>query len=176
LASIGTYHFWQIKKYWARGFSIALVIIVCLTGLIELTRLIQTEKHSYMGTNSNDVELGLILRNETDPLARFLTAPSHNHFVMIWAIRPIFMGYTAWVYNYGFGSREYEKDLKVMYAGGEDAKSILRKHKISYVVIGSAEIRDLKANESYYRSNFPVAFENADNRVYDTRSLFSSNR
>jgi hypothetical protein len=171
LVAISIYRVWLFNKYWGRAISVLLFLIVCLTGVIELNRLIQIDKHSHLGTSKDDMELGLVLRKNTDELARFLTNPSHNHFIMVWALRPIFMGYSAWVYNYGFNNREYEKDLKAMYAGGSDAEALLKKHRISYVVIGRAEIRDQKANEVFYRDNFPVAFENKENRVYDTREL-----
>lgn len=171
LIAVGIYRIWLFDKYWTKIFAVLLFLVVCLTGVIELTRLAQIDRHSHLGTSRDDIELSLTIRENTDELARFLTNSSHNHFIMVWALRPIFMGYTAWVHNYGFNNREYEKDLKVMYAGGSDAEALLKKHRISYVVIGLAEIRDQKANESFYRDNFPIAFENKDNRVYDTREL-----
>lgn len=173
LIAISIYRIWIINKYWSRTLSVILFLIVCLTGIIELSRLVQTDKHSHLGTSKDDIELGLTLRNNTDDLARFLTNSSHNHFVMVWALRPIFMGYSAWVHNYGFNNREYEKDLKLMYAGGEGALALLKKHRISYVVIGRSEIRDQNANESFYRDNFPLTFENKENRVYDTRKVLA---
>ena len=153
----------------AAGLLFAVLIFL---GTIELVRFIQTDKHSFQMTNNDDIKLGLTLREKTDPLAIFLTAPSHNHFVMIWGSRPILMGFTAWVWNFGFDYYSRESDMKKMFLGVSDVESLLYKYKISYVVIGPSEIYDLRANEEYYKINFPLAFSNDSYRIYDTRAIW----
>jgi hypothetical protein len=39
-------------------------------------------------------------------------------------------------------------------------------------VIGPSELRDFQANEEYYQSHFPLAFQNQNYRIYDVRSLW----
>ena len=59
-----------------------------------------------------------------------------------------------------------------MFKGGENTSNLLKKYHISYVVIGPSELRDFQANEEYYQSHFPLAFQNQNYRIYDVRSLW----
>ncbi len=159
---------------WKNSRIIAIILVVTLTatGILESIRIQRISKHSFQVTNTDDIDLGLAIRAQTDPSAVFLTAPKHNHFVMMWGIRPILMGYTGWVWNYGFKYEQRERDLATIYRGAPEALSLLQKYKISYIVIGPPEINDLKADENYFQARFPLAFKNNSNRIYDTRQLF----
>lgn len=148
---------------------ILIVILLTFSGLLELIRL--QKNTSILITTNEDIQLGINIRKNTPPLARFLTATSHNHLIMVWATRPIFMGYTAWVANFGFLYEQQEKDLKLMFKGGENINALLKKNLISYVVIGPRELRDFQANEDYYKKHFPLVFQNQNYRIYDVRSL-----
>jgi hypothetical protein len=164
---------WTAKTQWKiidKLSIIFLVIFLSFSGFLELIRL-QTSNYLLI-TSNDDIQLGIKIREKTDPLARFLTATSHNHFIMVWAARPILMGYTAWVANFGFLYEQREKDLKLMFKGGENTSNLLKKYRISYVVIGPSELNDFQANEEYYQSHFPLAFQNQTYRIYDVRSLW----
>jgi len=165
---------WLWRRRWfglGKFLSIVFFISLTLTGGVEILRLAQIDKHRHMITNTDDIQLGLQIRAETDPLAIFLTSPSHNHFIMMWAARSIYMGYTAWVWNFGFNHVQRERDLPLMYQGGVRAESLLREYNISYVVIGPGELGDQRANEEYFRLKFPLAFSDQNYRIYDIRSL-----
>lgn len=165
-----------LKRLWEQEISqklvaALLIFLLAFTGALQLIRLQRIDKNTYQMTNSDDMNLGKEIRERTDPLARFLTAPSHNHLVTIWGVRPIVMGYAGWVWNFGYSYWEREQDVRQMYLGGDDTPALLKKYNISYVVIGPAERYDLQANESFFASRYPIAFTNPHNNVYDTRAL-----
>ncbi len=163
---------WTTKTKWKiidKLSVIFLVIFLSFSGFLELIRL-QTSNYLLI-TSNDDIQLGIKIREKTDPSARFLTANSHNHFIMVWAARPILMGYTAWVANFGFLYEQREKDLKLMFKGGENTSNLLKRNRISYVVIGPGELHDFQANEDYYKKHFPLIFQNQNYRIYDVRSL-----
>ncbi len=164
-----------LAKLWRRNLVtkvVALILAVGLTftGVLELIRLQRIDKNTVLETSTDDIQLGLQLRH-TDPRAIFLTAPSHNHLVMMWAARPILLGYTAWAYNYGFNYQQREQDVATMYEGDSEADRLLKYYHVSYVAIGPTELHDLLANEPYFAEHFPIAFQNKDYRIYDVRSL-----
>lgn len=165
---------WQ-KNLLFKFICLILIFTLTFTGVLEIIRLSQIEKNSYMISSFDNINLGLKIRSETHPLDRFLTAPSHNHFIMIWALRPILMGYTAWVWNYGFEYQKTEQDIRTMFLGGKDTAKLLRKYGVAYVVIGPTEKSDLLANEEYFAENFPLAFSNSYYKVFDTRKVTISN-
>lgn len=169
--SMALVYIWSKKKLVFKAMAVFLFITLTFMGGLELTKLIQIGKHQNLMTNTDDIKLGIEIRNNTGPLDLFLTAPSHNHLVMVWGLRPILMGYWVWVWSYGFDYSSKEIDIKKIFLGGDETDNLIRKYKISYVVVGPSEIHDLNANESYFKMYFPLAFQNNNYRIYDTRAL-----
>src|SRR3989304_1076179 len=66
----------------------------------------------------------------------FLTAPIHNSFVSNLGGRRIYMGYPGllWVHGISYGSRE--RNLKDIYMGVREAKFLVLKEGIDYIVVG----------------------------------------
>lgn len=171
LATIAISWVWQ-QKFNGRALAILLVFVLVATGALELIRLQRVDQNQVQETSADDIQLGLQIREKTDPLAVFLTTTSHNHFVMMWGVRPILMGYSAWVSNYGFSYQQTEQDIGIMYAGGRATENLLKKYHISYVVIGPGEKNDFQANEDYFKLHFPVAFRNQSYHIYDVRKIY----
>ncbi len=172
LAAVVIVTMWSRRSWLVRSSAVLLVVTLTATGSLEIIRLSRVAAHEFMVTNTDDMELGLRIRQTTGPLDRFLTAPQHNQFIMVWGVRPILMGYTAWVWNFGFEHEQRDQDIRRMYQGGSATDELLIYYDVSYVVIGPAERNDLLANEEYFRQRFPLAFRNQQYRIYDTRSLF----
>jgi len=162
---------WQRNAFW-KILTIILFFTLTMTGFLELIRLQRIDRNRILETSTDDIGLGLQIRENTDPLAVFLTEPSHNHLIMVWGNRPILMGYTAWVWNYGFNYQQRERDIYTMFQGGQSAEELLGKYRVSYVAIGPGELYTMRANENYFSSNFPIAFQNKNYRIYDVRKLW----
>jgi len=165
---------WQrTGKTMSRYDVILLAIALNFTGFLELVRVQNIARNQLQLMGNDDIKLGLEIREKTDPLAIFLTEATTNHFAMVWGARPILMGFTAWVNNFGFLYQQREKDVRTMYGGGAEAERLLAHYKISYVVIGPGEISSWNAHEEYYSSHYPIAFKNSTYRIYDVRSRWS---
>ena len=174
LAAVAISWGWRKAGKTISRFDVVLIVVaLTFTGFLELIRLQSIERNQPQMTSWDDIHLGIEIRKKTHPLAVFLTAPSHNHLVMMWGVRPILLGDLGWVRNYGFLSEQREKDVKVMFQGGTDAETLLEQYKVSYVVIGPSELHDFQANESYYAQKYKMAFQNQHYRVYDVRSLWA---
>lgn len=154
---------------------VAAVLILGLTGtgLLELTRLQRIERNLLQVISKDNELLSAKVRIATHWNDRFLTETSHNHWVMMRAARPILMGFVAWVWNFGFNYGQTEQDIKVMYAGGPESEKLLKKHRVSFVVIGPGEMHNYHPNEEYFKQHFSLAFFNSQYRVYDTRDLLA---
>lgn len=170
LAAAGLAWLWR-RAFTGKIIAIALAGLLTFSGALELIRLQHVDRNGYLVTTTEEMTLGISIRQLTDSGARFLTATNHNNFIMIWAVRPIILGYTAWVWNYGFDYSSVERDVKIMFLGGESSRALLRQHRVSYVVIGPKGQADFPANEAFFVSQFPLAFQSAHYRVYDTRSV-----
>ncbi|MEO7161677.1 MAG: hypothetical protein ABI041_02045, partial [Bdellovibrionia bacterium] len=137
------------------------------TGLMEVYRMQWISKNRALMTDNENIELGKLIREKTGARDIFLTAPTHNHFVMMWGIRPILLGYTNWAWNYGFLYEQTEQDMKTMYQGGLGTPELLAKHHIRFVAIGDEELGSLNANEPYFAQHYRRAFENKNYRIYE---------
>lgn len=146
-------------------FAIFIFVSLTTTGISELTR-ISFSGESYQMTSSNDINLGIIIRDNTKYNDIFLTSPEHNHLISMWAARPILLGYTAWVYNYGFDYSQREEDLALMYMGGPVAERLLQQYNISYVFIGDNENLKYNTNIYWYKKKYPVAFIDGQNYIF----------
>lgn len=173
LASVTLAWLWRRgSTLFSRLDTVVLALTLTLTGAIELARL-QLKRGSdrpYISSQS-DIQLGQAIRTETDPLARFLTAPAHNHPVKMWGARPILLGYTAWAFNFGFLYTQTEQDVGQMFLGGPEAERLMQDYRVSYVTIGPYERGQFEVDEAYFAENFPIAFQSDDYDVYDVRSL-----
>ena len=120
---------------------------------METYRIQWIEKNHYQMTNADDIQLGEKIRSIAGPRDVFLTSTDHNQFIMMWGARPILLGFTAWVWNYGLNYDEAERDLKRIYLGDSEARALLAKHHIRYVVIGSAERQELPFERCLFRED-----------------------
>ncbi len=148
---------------------VALTGILVFTGILELIVLQRVDTHTYRLLDREELTLAEKIRAETDPLARFLTNHDHNHPIMVWAVRPILLGFLGYAYNYGFDYAVYERDIPIMYQGGEPSISLLKQYRIDYVFVGPGELRDFHPNEGFFKSHFPIAFESPNYRIYKIR-------
>ena len=157
-------------RRWAVTASAALVIALAATGMIEAYRMQWIGKNNYQMTNLDDIRLGEEIRKATGPRDVFLTSTDHNQFIMMWGARPILLGFTPWIWNYGLDYGQAERDLKTIYLGGSETAPLLAKHHIRYVVIGSAERNNFHSNEAYFAKTYSLAFFNHNYRIYDVTS------
>ncbi|MEQ1877032.1 MAG: hypothetical protein ABL958_10330 [Bdellovibrionia bacterium] len=162
---------WLLHRLWGpkplKALAIVLGILLMFTGALEINRLIQTGNHSHRMISRDDMTFTEKIRAGTPASSVFLTATVHDHPIMIWAARPLFMGYTSWVFNYGFPFVEREQEMVKMFQGDEE---LLRKNKIDYVVIDPPSMNQFKPRMEFF-AKFPVAFEMRTRVVYDVRSL-----
>lgn len=150
--------------------AIILIILLTGTGILELIRLQNFDKNTFLLSTTSDMELAQEIRENTNTDDIFLTDTSHNHTINMWASRPIFLGYLGWVRNFGFNHNQREKDLEAIYKGEIGAHDLIAKHNINYIYVGPAEINRHKPNIDFLEE-FDVAFENENTKVYNTKKL-----
>lgn len=146
------------------------VVALTLTGATELALLQRVDAHTHQLLSREDLELARAVRERTGPRDRFLTAPITNSPISVRGARPVLMAYEGWVWNYGFDYRPLQADVARVYAGAPDAAALLARHRVSYVVVGPAEVAR-GADRRWLDARFPVAFATPSYRVYDVRSL-----
>lgn len=158
-------HWWRRSSV-TRAAAVFMIIALCGTGFVELLRSAQIEKYTYQATSAEAYALAVHVRETTQPNEIFATAPVHNHWVTMWAGRPIVMGYSTWVWNFGYDLGSREQDLSTLYQQSDQRQAIIEKYNISYIVVGIDE--SIIYGETDF-SEFPVAYQTEEWTVYKTR-------
>ena len=163
-------HLWrQPQAGTGRLLALGLALAMTFTGLLEVMRLANVEHSRTMIANAQDVQLAREVRTSTPPRAVFLTDTTHNHPVMAFGARPIFLGFTGWMANFGFDHRVRDAHLRRMFAGGAEAEVLLQRYGIDFVVVGPGE-RRLGVDEAWLSEHHALRFSNRDYRIYEVGS------
>ena len=116
-----------------------------------------------------DEEAARFVREHTAADALFLTAPSFHQPVVSLAGRSVVRANTSWLWSHGYNFRAREADVKRIYAGTSDAAELLRYYAVDYLYLGETERRQFRPNETFLDGRFPLIYEHAAVKIYDTR-------
>ena len=146
--------------------AVVLALSCVLTGVLALRAEIQSRALLFADA---DLAAARFVREQTPPRALFLTAPAFNHPALSLAGRRVVRGPTAWLWGHGREFRAREADVRRIYAGAPDALELLGYYGVDFVFLGGAERDTLKADASFFDSNFPVVYRGDGSTVYDVR-------
>ncbi len=157
---------WQSKALIRKILAAILVASLTLSSLLSIYREMNL---SYQLFSNEDVDLGLWVRENTPLDSLFLTEFTHRSFVSNLGGRKILMGYQGSLWVHGIKYEDRERDIKDIYLGTADAKNLLYKYKVDYIVIGPGEINDLNANEEFFVENFCLVESTTNYRIYSVK-------
>ena len=151
------------QRYRQRAVAILLGLICIVTGV---TAIKSESLLSKIVFTHEDLAAADFARSQTSPDSVFLTAAVTNQPVMSLAGRRIVRGPTAWLWSHGIEFRDREADVRRIYKGEPDARALLSYYGVDYVFVGDAERDELRANEAFLASTFPVAYQNSRVTIY----------
>ncbi|MBI2098053.1 MAG: hypothetical protein HYT49_00095 [Candidatus Wildermuthbacteria bacterium] len=142
----------------------SLGILLVMSSLLDTVSLYL--RSSYPLFSKEDIALAETVKNETHAPDIFLTSDKHNNPILALSGRSLVMGYRGWLWSHGIDYKERERDVFAMFQGAPNAKELLKKYKVSYVVIGAAEKKDFAANEIFYSQNYPLFIDENGIKIY----------
>ena len=157
---------WNRRTVIGRIAVIGLAVCLMTTGILDLISLQRIDRNQAQILSPSDRELGDYVRAHTPPDSLFLTGTDIGHWAMVWGARPIFLGFTGWMPNFGFNQDQREQDLKIIYAGDPKAARRLAANPIDYVIIGRAEQVNFYPNETWFRQNYPLLLSRNGQSIY----------
>ncbi len=157
-----------IARLWRYGpaqKTIALVLFVCVTlaGALDVAA-IALRSNQFGIFDAAGVGFAEVIKNETPPDAVMIHAPVHNHPVFLTGRRSL-MGYPGHVWTHGLDYGPRESEIARVYAGSPDAAAILRRHNVSYAVVGPQEGNLLHPNMQFF-SRFQLMGDVGGYRLY----------
>lgn len=159
------HYLWKINN-WGKLVTILAIPILVLSSLIDQVRVMHTSRESYVMLNRDQVETAEIIRKNTDPSDLFLTDDYHLNFIPTLTGRSILMGYRGWIYSYGVQYGERERDISLIFKGQSNAKELLKKYGVDYVLIDNQAKEKWSANEDYFKRNFVLVLSSKSGNIY----------
>ncbi len=157
------------------GWAVAVVLLLLLTvsGALDVYRA-AARQNSWRIYDPDQLAFADLVEQNTPPQSVILSAPVHNPPHQL-SGRRTFLGYTGFLWTHGLDYSAREEELRTMYAGGDAAEVLLRRHRIDYVVIGPMERDNLgyhskPLNQAYFETRFPKLMAGG-HTLYDVRSL-----
>jgi len=155
-------------KLWKKEalFKILVVFLVFSMTFSFFIDFIHLYTKKYLLISREDIEKAEIIRKVTSSDAVFLTSDEHNHYLPCLTGRTIVAGYGGWLWTYGIDAGERFRDISFIYEGKKEAKDLLKKYKINYVLIGKSERNKQKVNEEFFEKNFPLFLKINEAKIY----------
>ena len=143
-----------------------LFITLIISGVIEVTRIFNTQKTKINLWSRNDIELADVIIAKTEPRSLILTAAIHDHPVTALAGRKIIIGFPGNAWSWGLADwSQRETDVHTMFKGGPSF--LFNKYKVDYVLISPRERNfEPQLNEDYFAKNFTFVSGGSDYKLY----------
>jgi len=114
------------------------------------------------------VETGEKLKEITPRDSIFLTYKLHNSPVSNLAGRSIMMGYPGLLWVHGINYQDREKDINEIFAGADNAKPLIEKNSIDYIVVESSDPQDMYINRAFL-NQYPIILDSGNYSIYKVR-------
>lgn len=145
-----------------RLLALGLTLLCIASGLLALQH--EAASHELL-FSYEEMAAAKFARERTPLRALFLTAPTVHQPILSLAGRPILRGDTAWLWSHGYEFAQREADVKSIYAGSDEAGSLISYYGIDYIYLGPGE-RKAGANESFFEK-FPKIYHSPNIAIYD---------
>ena len=154
------------RQMGARALAIVIFLFMIASGAIDAYWDLRTDLHSYQEYSAMDLQLADWAKANTPVDSIWLTSDQHNHWLYNLTGRQTLMAFTGWLWSQGYEYLPMNQDVTEMLTGGPRALQLLRKHDVTYVVMGESERRTMGANEAFFAAHFPIVKELGTTRIY----------
>jgi hypothetical protein len=138
-----------------RAIGAAALALLLLAGGVDVWRVVSGQTQ-YQEFDADGVAIAGDIRAETPPRALVLHAPTYNPPVFLTGRRSL-LGYTGYIWAHGLEYAGREEEIKRIYAGAPDARELLAKYGVGYVVVSPLERSYMPVNDDFFRSFTQVA-------------------
>lgn len=166
-----------LLKLWSKSFATKIITIILfisltLSGVLEITRIMNTRETKIPLWNQNDIELSKVIVEKTQPQSTILTAAVHDHPVTALSGRKIVIGFPGNAWSWGYSDwQQREHDVRRMFQGDPSiAPVLLNKYNVSYILVSQRERNfEPTLNENYFIDNFETVAIGSDFRIYKVK-------
>ena len=151
--------------------AVLLLLATTASGGLDLVRASQRDIPgvSYRLLTTDELHVAAWARGNTPEAAIFLTGWQNNHPILTMSHREVVMGYPGWIWTWGLNDDHRQADITAMFRGMPGTDEMLRKYRVSYVVIGPEEMDAQNgpgADLAYWQSHHRLVFQSQDYQVF----------
>jgi uncharacterized membrane protein len=134
--------------------------------IIDTYRIQRVSLHTYLEYTSDEISLAKWVTQSTDIHSIWLTGYVHNHWLFNLTGRQSVMTFPGWLWTQGYHYLPVQTDVDTIYLGGAEAKRLLAKYQVNYVVIGDLEKGKISIDQDFFDENYPIAFQLGATKIY----------
>jgi hypothetical protein len=146
--------------------AVVLFVVLGFSGFLDLARVMDTKKNSFVMISKAEIELAGKLREISEYDDLVLTSDYHLHWVPVMSGRRILMGYRGWLWSYGINYSQREREIFEMYSGLEDGERLLRDYGVDFVVFDDKVVKEFEADEAGFSQKYELVISAPGYRVY----------
>ena len=162
IVAFGLSRLWAGK--WYLKLLTALVFIsLTLAGALDVWR-VSSRQINLQEYETDAVGLARKIRELTPPRSLILHAPTYNPVVFLTGRRSL-LGYTGYIWAHGLDYGPRETDIKNIYAGAVNAKELLTRHGVDYIVVTPTERSYMVVDDPFF-SRFSLVAEVGEHKLY----------
>lgn len=160
------------KNTYGKILAALLTVTLTLSGLIEVTRILNVGKNQIPLWTKKDSNLAQVIIEKTEPQSIILTAAVHDHPVSALSGRKLIIGFPGNAWTWGFSDwQQRESDVRIALKGDPvNTPNILKKYSVDYVLISGRERNfEPQTNENYFTENLTFIAGGEDYKLYKVR-------
>ncbi len=161
-------HLFKRRNLFLKTAATILLFSLILSGAIEATRLWHFSKNGFELFSPKSQELAEFIRSDTPPQSIFLASTSHLSPIIL-SGRKRFLGYLGWLSAHGIDYQKRMEEAKIIYAGGPEAKSLIKKNGITYVLIGGEELNEFSVNRLFFEEHFKKVYNKNGYQIFSQK-------
>ena len=153
---------------WTSAVAAVLLVLLCLSGALDLARASDAGMSSYEFTDTKGVQVADWVRQNTPATAVFAVADEHNSPIPTLGGRRVMSGYPGWLWTYGL--RDYaqkQADEAAILRGDQNTADLVDRYGVTYVLIGPQELAPARgASQAYWQQHGTLVYSNGEYYVY----------
>jgi hypothetical protein len=151
---------WQQKHIFAKALVGVLIFISSISGAVDLIHMLDFQRNTYRMLTSEEIEIGQWVQRNTDPAAVFLTPELVSNPIPMISGRSVVMGYSGWVFSYGFPYTDRKQAIESVFAGNNSSVTAIQNIvPVHYLYVPGSET----AAVAIYSEN--IVFENPAGKI-----------
>ncbi len=140
--------------------AILLLFLSCISGAIDVIHLLDFERKTFRMLSSDEIELGQWVQKNTPAHSTFFTPEVVNNPIAAIGGRSVYMGYSGWMFNYGFNYGRRQQEITSFYENGIFPTTVASNFPEFYLYIPASEFRKAPTGvQQVYKNDAGVIYK-----------------